>query len=330
MGLFDKMREPVFLKEDSSAQAQLAALERLLPKTTGKVKTQIEQDIRNLQYGIAGEKQIIFELKNSHMPMFVLHDLHLDDGEQSAQIDFYIVTPKVHIIIECKNLYGNIEITSDGNFIRTLSYNGKEIKEGIYSPITQNERHLQLIKKIKSQNSGAVWRAVFEKSFPLIHKSLVVLANPKTILNDKNAPPKMKEQVVRADHLIQAIESLQASLPVLAMCSLSPKEMEDAANGMLRHHKETSTDYTEKYHLPQKLVKPAPKSSTATAVPKTKAAVKKAPEKTDEKKEKEVQLCPECQGKLVWKRGRYGYFLGCSNYPECKYTKNLPPKKKDE
>ncbi|MCI8755096.1 MAG: hypothetical protein HFG18_00700 [Oscillospiraceae bacterium] len=330
MGLFDKMREPVFLKEDSSAQAQLAELERLLPKTTGKVKTQIEQDIRNLQYGIAGENRIIFELKNSHMPMYVLHDLHLDDGEQSAQIDFYIVTPKIHIIIECKNLYGDIEITSDGNFIRTSSYNGKEIKEGIYSPITQNERHLQLIKKIKTKNSGAVWRAVLEKSFPFIFKSLVVLANPKTILNDKNAPPKIREQVVRADHLIQAIEALHSSISIFSIASLSPKEMEEAANSMLRHHKEVSKDYTEKYHLPQKLVKSSAKSSAATAAPNPKAAVKKAAEKTEEKKEKEVQLCPECQGKLVWRRGRYGYFLGCSNYPECKYTQKLPPKKKDE
>ena len=106
--------------------------------------------------------------------------------------------------------------------------------------------------------------------------------------------------------------------------------MEEAANSMLRHHKEVSKDYTEKYHLPQKLVKSSAKSSAATAAPNPKAAVKKAAEKTEEKKEKEVQLCPECQGKLVWRRGRYGYFLGCSNYPECKYTQKLPPKKKDE
>jgi DNA topoisomerase-1 len=31
-------------------------------------------------------------------------------------------------------------------------------------------------------------------------------------------------------------------------------------------------------------------------------------------------VCPKCGGNLVEKRGRYGRFLACSNYPECKYT----------
>jgi DNA topoisomerase-1 len=30
--------------------------------------------------------------------------------------------------------------------------------------------------------------------------------------------------------------------------------------------------------------------------------------------------CPECGGKLVLKEGRYGKFIACSNYPDCKYT----------
>lgn len=30
-------------------------------------------------------------------------------------------------------------------------------------------------------------------------------------------------------------------------------------------------------------------------------------------------ICPKCGAKLVKKKGKYGYFLGCSNYPKCKY-----------
>lgn len=32
-------------------------------------------------------------------------------------------------------------------------------------------------------------------------------------------------------------------------------------------------------------------------------------------------ICPKCGGKLVERRGRYGVFYGCSNYPKCKFTK---------
>jgi DNA topoisomerase-1 len=34
------------------------------------------------------------------------------------------------------------------------------------------------------------------------------------------------------------------------------------------------------------------------------------------------EMCPECsEGELVEREGRYGKFVGCSRYPECKYIK---------
>lgn len=35
------------------------------------------------------------------------------------------------------------------------------------------------------------------------------------------------------------------------------------------------------------------------------------------------KLCPKCKGKLVQRNGKYGTFLACSNYPKCRYTKNI-------
>jgi hypothetical protein len=34
-------------------------------------------------------------------------------------------------------------------------------------------------------------------------------------------------------------------------------------------------------------------------------------------------ICPRCGGKLVIRNGKYGNFYGCSNYPECRYTKKI-------
>ena len=34
-------------------------------------------------------------------------------------------------------------------------------------------------------------------------------------------------------------------------------------------------------------------------------------------------ICPNCGGQLMVRKGRYGRFYGCSNYPKCRYTKNL-------
>lgn len=42
---------------------------------------------------------------------------------------------------------------------------------------------------------------------------------------------------------------------------------------------------------------------------------KLAPQKTGE-------LCPECGSELVYRNGKYGRFISCSNFPACKYTKS--------
>lgn len=40
------------------------------------------------------------------------------------------------------------------------------------------------------------------------------------------------------------------------------------------------------------------------------------------KPEETGELCPNCNSPLVIKRSKYGKFVACSNYPECKYIKN--------
>jgi len=36
------------------------------------------------------------------------------------------------------------------------------------------------------------------------------------------------------------------------------------------------------------------------------------------------RLCPAChEGRLGLKLGKYGSFIGCSNYPQCQYTRKL-------
>ena len=35
---------------------------------------------------------------------------------------------------------------------------------------------------------------------------------------------------------------------------------------------------------------------------------------------KDYTKCPKCGGNLIERNGKYGEFIGCSNYPKCKYT----------
>ena len=48
-----------------------------------------------------------------------------------------------------------------------------------------------------------------------------------------------------------------------------------------------------------------------------------APEKTGE-------TCPECGGDLVYRNGRFGRFISCSNFPKCKYTAQMEKEGKEK
>ena len=123
--IFNNLNGPIFIKEGNVAEKHLEYLQSL-PSTP-----EIKKEIQFVKAGIAGEKNIRFELENGHIPCYVLHDLFLEHGDLSAQIDYLIICRKCNYVIECKNLYGNIEIDSQGNFTRVYQYGRQYKKEGL-------------------------------------------------------------------------------------------------------------------------------------------------------------------------------------------------------
>ncbi len=245
MGFFNRMKEPVFLKKGSGLEERLEKLKSLEPLLNEEGRAKLKQEIRNLEAGILGERNIAFELENSHMPMYIIHDLYLRDGDLTSQIDYLVVTRKICFIIECKNLYGNIEIDSQGTFVRTMEFGWQRRKEGIYSPITQNQRHMALLRKLRlEQSKGFLSRFLRDRSFDEDHRAIVVLANPKTVLDAKYAKKEVKSQVIRADHLVDFIrEACEES----RAAELSDKEMLNWAQSYLDMEQENEADYLRKY-----------------------------------------------------------------------------------
>ncbi|WP_423188373.1 HRDC domain-containing protein [Alkalibacterium sp. f15] len=250
MSFFNKVKEPIFLKENGNTEEQLEMLKDLEPTLNPDGVNILKRDIKFLEYGIAGEKNIKFELKNSHMPMYVLHDIYLEDGELSAQIDYLVFTNKLCFIIECKNLYGNIDINNAGDFIRTTEFKGRKKKEGIYSPITQNQRHLDLMKKIRVESRGNILtKSISKRYFDEFNKPVVVLANPKTVLNARYAEKEVREKVIRADQLVKYMKEANKQSNSSAT---SDKDTLAWAQSYLDLHIDSLKDYTQKYE-PYKL-----------------------------------------------------------------------------
>lgn len=312
MGLFSKP-EQIFLKEASDAKVYLEKLENLFPQTDGELKKKLQKEIAVTKAGIAGEDNIIFELKNSGIDMVVLHDIYIEtENGLSAQIDFIVVTAKLIYIIECKNLFGNIEINSSGAFIRTFEYGGKRIKEGIYSPITQNERHLTVLNQCRVENAGNFMGWLKQWGTKTFYKPLVVLANPKTIVNDRYARKEIKEQVIRADQLVATIKRMDAESKE---SSSSLKQMQQVAQKLLDMNIESKKDYFTKFEL-----------LAQEAYLEKKKNEKLETEKMKAKQEK--MYCPKCGAELILRTAKKGsnagrQFYGCRAFPKCNYIRNM-------
>ena len=229
MSFKDKLKEPVIYKGSNKAVEELNQIQEYLKEHNDK---ELEKKARLIQYGIDGEKNILFELKNSHFPMYVLHDVYMVNHDLSAQIDYIIITPSMVYFIECKNLIGTIMIDAMGNFTREYTYNGKRIKEGIYSPITQSQRHLDLYKSLRAKRQGTVMKFIYDKTFSNNFKSLVVLANPKSILKSRYAPKEIKDKVIKADQLIDYIKRHEQS------AFRNQKDMIELADIFLSYHQD--------------------------------------------------------------------------------------------
>lgn len=267
MGLFNKLSSPIVLKEDSNAEEQLRQMEYYQLVAPDATKQAIERDKAFVKYGIAGENAIMYELKNSHIPMYIIHDLYLEYNGCSAQIDFLIVTRKVTMLIESKNLYGNIFVDNNGNFIRRTG-NGSTFKqEGMYSPITQNERHLALIKEMRRDTKNFLTRGLFENNFDNNYRSLIVMANTKSIIDYRYAPKDIKDKIVRADGLVRKINEICSDNSISDM---SDKQMKELADFFMAHHTANKKDYTAKY---QNMINEETKKDTIDPIP----AVSKPP-----------------------------------------------------
>ncbi|XUP88639.1 topoisomerase DNA-binding C4 zinc finger domain-containing protein [Campylobacter jejuni] len=42
------------------------------------------------------------------------------------------------------------------------------------------------------------------------------------------------------------------------------------------------------------------------------------------------ESCPDCGGELAIRKGRFGEFVACLNFPKCKYSRNLKSESKNE
>lgn len=292
--LTNKFTETIFYKQDSELQRQIDALNKLLEQNPNN--DDLKKKLKLSELGLQGEKEIEFELKNANIGMYVLHDVNMEYHDLKAQIDYIVITPARLYFIECKNLVGNITIDNKGNFIREYQYGSKKIKEGIYSPVTQAQRHVEIFKKIwKERNTSILDKAIRARDLDNWYVPLVVLANSKNIINDRYAPQSIKKIVIKSDRLI---EYLKNDINNMDKDYLSnQKEMHNLAFSIMENYnKDIDKDYEEEFLSKAQTSRIPDKADRLIEFRKKKSKEKNIPAYyifTDQELEKILELHPK-------------------------------------
>lgn len=239
----ESISEPVFIKEFSKENQQIEDLERIIATLEdGEKKERISKDISYLKQGMSGEQNVSFEIKNVDVPLLCLHDIRLEYAGLVAQIDFLVLTKQYICILETKQLHGNIDVNKEGNFIRVYTdKSGKTTRSGMYSPVEQNRKHVNLVKKLLKEKFDI-------DKMPI--KSLIVMANPKTIIRKDYAPKEIQEQIIRAEKLSAYLSKWIDEIDY----SLKEDQVFTMANYLKENHKPIIFDYNAKYKLDEKVL----------------------------------------------------------------------------
>lgn len=302
---------PIIKDNIKNEERYIHALEELQNYANGSIiKKELNKQIREKKTGLDGEKEIIYQLKNSGMDMYVLHDVYLTYGDitnkeniLNAQIDFLVITRKKTYVIECKNYSCDITITDKGDFIAHYPNNDK----GIDSPYTQNERHLNVIKQIRMENKPiTIPESKYEKAIDNNYINLVVFANNKCIINDSNAKDEVRNSVIKADQLINKIKEIESKIKD----TRTDNDMEGLNNFYINKNEI-------EIHAYESFVK----------------LMNKFRDQRLAELENKVNFtfnskCPLCGNKLVLKTGTKGDYIGnrfiaCKSYPKCNYLYNI-------
>jgi hypothetical protein len=157
-------------------------------------------------------------------------------------------------------------------------------KEKLYNPIWQNYGHVQALKKYFGKED-------FDSIFSIIAFS-------------QNSTFKFKEhftsaRVIQFPELIRVIQEWK----VHRVSEHELKEMNRALQGLMANNKKKKTQI-KKQHV---------------------ESIKSNQIERGWKKVVSIQqnVCPKCDGELSEKSGKYGSFYGCSNFPKCRYTKQV-------
>ena len=259
--------------------------------------------------GRRGEKVVAKELgRLKKKDYIVLNDLLLPTvNGKTSQIDHVVVSTRGIFVIETKNHAGRISGSEQGQYWQQhLSSQSR----GFYNPILQNRSHLRAVRrhlpKLDQELFSTMvvfpeaWRLDIKAEDIIIERSLLPDRHIKRTLVPEEEVRKRwwwpwGRQVVLDHHrIVTRIDGMVKEI-VRRPRVLSRESMHDIAEKLM------DVNVTDS----------APRRQHTEYAKKTSKDVS-----SDIGKGR----CPRCGGQLIVRKSEKGEFVGCSNYPKCRFT----------
>ena len=223
--------KPKILKNTSYWEDELKRLEGLMAKGEDVVA-----EYERANTNALGERRIMEALHTLDMPMHILRDVNINYDGKASRVNYMVFTRKMAFVIECDDIYGNIEIAHDGGFERSHGGRENRVIEGVFYPMASCREHIDLIRKIKKDEMKGMSR-FFQRimHFGNWYKPVVVITDPKATFSDVRAPKSFKQKVVRVDLLPAYIKNEYADSDEYIS---DDKEMDEWSGQFLKMHKD--------------------------------------------------------------------------------------------
>ncbi len=262
-----------------------------------------------LRSGKRGEKMVAKELARLKKKDFiVLNDLLLPTvNGKTSQIDHVVVSTRGIFVIETKNHAGRISGAEQAQYWQQhLSSQSR----GFYNPVLQNRSHLRAVKrhlpKLDSDIFSSMvvfsdaWRLDIKADDIIIERSLLPDRHiRRTLIPEERVRkrwwcPWRKEVVLDEHKMVTRIDGM----------------VEELQRRRRIIGRDTARQLAEKLLEANITDRSARKEHTEYAKRTTK----------DVSGDIRKGRCPRCGGELIVRKSDKGEFVGCANYPRCRFT----------
>ncbi|WP_223591718.1 nuclease-related domain-containing protein [Neobacillus bataviensis] len=191
-------------------------------------------DYKGRMAGFRGEKSLGFYLSMlSNSKYLIFHGLRLLYREYYFQMDFFLLCSAFGIVLEVKNMSGELSFEKEQNQA-TCKRNGNE--ERIKNPVLQAKLQARKLKNWLREHNCP--------DFPILY--FFINSNDRTIIRTEIRNEQITQHICNSKNLLEKIDQIEKYYKVE---KLNKKELNKIKRLLLTNHTPDNPDILKTYHL---------------------------------------------------------------------------------